>query len=152
MKEITMYQCSDGSLHNDKKDAEKRDELISKVENALSILKSRDVIENSIGKVEIAVKQNKDDVIYAMSKFMDICKETFRYEIDKELCDKWKEAYRKQDDSVHISHMERLFSDAGIEIFRNAFYRFQCISPVTFIEYSCPIYTKHPYLFDGEMQ
>lgn len=151
MKEVIMYKCEDGSLFNDKEKAEERDKLIEKVKNALSSMKPREAIDKYAGKVDIAIRQNKDDVIYAMCKFIDVCKETFTGKYDKELLEKYKNSYRNQDDSVHISHIERLFSDYGIEIFKNTLYRFRCISTKTFIEYPNVFYSTQPNLFDGKI-
>ena len=153
MKEITMYVCDDGSQFTSKEEAQKRDELIEKVNNTLAILKPRKEIEKQIGlsEFELAIRQDKDTVFYAMSKLMDICMSTIGGSYANEVFTKYKDAYRLQDGSVHISHLYRLISDFGINILRDALYRFECIDTKTGIEYPTPMYVKNPKLFIGKI-
>lgn len=153
MKEIIMYVCDDGSKFTSKKEAQKRDELIEKVNNVLALLKSREEIEKQISfsESEIAIRQDKDTVFYAMSKLMDICLSTIGGCYPHEVFTKYKDAYRLQDGSVHISHLYRIISDFGMDILRNALYRFECIDTKTGIEYPYPMYVKNPELFIGKI-
>lgn len=142
MKEITMYECSDGSIFRHKEDAEYQDKIIEKIENIFSVLHERP-------KDNMAIRQDKDDVCYAMDKFMELCKEYFPGSYNEEMFEKYKCAYRNNDGTVHKSHLDRFFSDTGNKAFSDAFYRFDCINKKSFIEYTSSFYANNTNLFNG---
>ena len=129
IREVKIYEASDGTRFNSKREAEKYERLYNQCED----------IHKQLGKKAkdlYAVRHDVTTVKVLCAKFIDICAKTIPDFSD--LFKKFKEG------EVHISHIRRVLSDYSSEYpcLWHLYFRLSCISP-TGIEYEQPYYTEH---------
>ena len=132
MKEITIYECEDGSRFDDKKKAAIYDEVLEKTKKIMA------PIGDAVTEMYSAKQRNKAAVEMAVLEFMHLCA----------LCiPDWKETFEKVD---NLEDAQRYIVGRVLSDYRNewecldkAFFRFSCISDVSYIEYEQPYWTTH---------
>ena len=127
IKEVTIYETTDGSQFDTRKEAEKYELLYEKCEKIMGKLHPHE--DNG------AVQQDVELVKNAFNEFMDLCVETIP-------------SYKKtfigvKEGNIHPSWAQRIISDYGIDCLLNAFFRFSCTNMVSGIEYEQPYYVNH---------
>lgn len=137
MKRITVYECADGKRFDDLDKANEYDNIFFLVEDVLSKLgtplQNGDL--NSEQRDEARVRQG-------LSKLMEICKQAIPYN------DKWFDSVTIE--NCRDNYVERILGDYQHDYpcLFDAYYRFCCISPSSFIEYKQPYYAKHEEEFE----
>ena len=127
IKEIMIYETTDGCRFNTEKEAEKYESLYEKCEKIMSQLRPH----IDIG----AVQQNIESVKRAFNEFMDLCADAIP-------------SYKKtfigvKEGNIHLSWAQRVISDYGIDCLLNTFFRFSCTNMISGVEYEQPYYVKH---------
>lgn len=129
MKEITIYECADGTRFDKKEDAMNYDVLLlkcSEVEN--SIGKKRELEEDQF------IKRDAESVKSAWTKFCDIVAEAIpNYSGWAKECGAGIR---------HKSHLGRIISDSDIKCLRKLYFRFDCID-------ACGREYQQPYFANG---
>lgn len=127
IKEVIIYEASDGSRFDTRKEAERCEILYEKCQMIMRQLRPR--IEHS------AVQQDVEKVKKAFAKFMDLCAEA--------IPECKKTFIGVKDGSINQSWAYRLISDYNIKCLNGVFFRFNCINMTSGIEYEQPYYVKH---------
>lgn len=127
IKEVTIYETTDGSQFDTLKEAEKYESLYEKCEKIMRQLRPHE--DNG------SVQQDIELVKKAFNEFMDLCIETIPH-------------YKKtfigvKEGSIHPSWAQRVISDSGNDCLCNASFRFSCTNMVSGIEYEQPYYINH---------
>lgn len=132
MKEITIYECEDGSRFDIKEKAERYDEVLEKIKQIMT------PIGEPVTESYSAKQREKDAVETAVKDFMQLCAWCIP---------DWKETFEKVD---NLEDAQRYIVGRVLSDYRNewecldkAFFRFSCISDVSYIEYEQPYWTKH---------
>lgn len=134
MKEITIYQCQDGTEFHEKTEAARYEYMAARLSAIESYyLGVRD-------EKMLRVREPKRHDISKVQSFKEkICRAAAEY------LPKWKKIFIEcADGSRHISHAERIISDYNLRMFDRAFFRLSCIDKNTGIEYEQPYYALHP--------
>jgi len=136
IKEVTIYETTDGSQFDTLKEAEEYEMLYEKCEKIMSHLRPHE--DNC------AVQQDVELVKKAFNEFMDLCVETIPH-------------YKKtfigvKEGTVHPSWAQRIISDYNIECLCNASFRFSCTNMISGIEYEQPYFVNHESEWKGEIQ
>ena len=121
MKEITKYECVDGTRFDKKADAERYEEIYGQVD--LILYKSLGI--NRLDKV-VAGKLNPQDVRAGLAEFMKVCAEAIPGFAD---------LFEKIDMSNLRGYcLNKILSDYSSDwpVLWHAYYRFLCINPNTF--------------------
>ena len=138
MKEITIYECEDGTRFDSKTKALEYEKLCSDVGTIMCNLEPRtDDCEDG----KCFIQQNVDSVRESLKKFLLLCSE--KLPLDKKTFTECANGTR------HISHASYLLSDYGIDIFKNTMFRFSCTNMESGREYQQPYYAKHEDEFKG---
>lgn len=140
MKEITIYECEDGSRFDDKWKAERYDEILEKTKKIMA------PIGDAVTEMYSAKQRNKAAVERAVLEFMHLCAWCIP---------DWKETFEEVEniDDAHCSIIGRVLSDYRNEwkCLAKAFFRFSCISDVSYIEYEQPYWTSHEDEYQQEL-
>ena len=136
MKELTIYECTDGTRFDYKDKAERYEhyyQLIQEANNMYLGANSRPINPGVTWRIQHNVESVK-----AFRK--RIC------ELAAEYIPEWKKEFLEcATGERHISHAIRLVSDYNVEMFHsNAFFRLECIDENTGYEYQQPFYAAHP--------
>ena len=127
IKEVTIYETSDGSQFNTQKQAEQYETLYEKCQTIMRQLRPHEK--------DGAVQQDVEKVKKAFAEFMDLCGETIP---------EFKKTFiGVKDGCVHQSWAHRIISDYNIECLCHAFFRFTCINMTSGVEYEQPYYVEH---------
>lgn len=127
IKEVTIYETTDGCHFNTEKEAKKYESLYEKCKNIMRQLRPHE----DYGAVQQDIKLVKN----ALNDFMDLCIETIpTYE---------KTFIGVKEGTVHLSWAGRIVSDYGIKCLSETFYRFNCTNMVSGIEYEQPYFVAH---------
>lgn len=127
IKEVTIFETTDGCRFNNEKEAKEYETLYEKCEKIMGQLRPHE--DNG------AVQQDIELVKKAFNEFMDLCVEAIPH-------------YKKtfigvKEGNIHPSWAQRVISDYDIDCLLNAFYRFKCTNMVSGIEYEQPYYAEH---------
>ena len=136
IKEVTIYETTDGCRFNTEKDAEKYESLYEKCENIMGQLRPR--VDDG------AVQQDIELVKKAFNEFMDLCSEVIP-------------AHKKifigvKEGNIHPSWAQRIISDYDIKCLRHIFFRFSCTNMVSGIEYEQPYFVEHESEWKGDVR
>ena len=129
MKEIVIYECSDGKRFDKKLDAEMYECILGVVENIMAPLGTK---PNSFN----AFKHEKEIVETSLAKLMELCGDTIIT---------FKESFKKTTINCIRNISARVLSDYSdsFPCLWMAYERFMCISPTSFIEYDQPYWAYH---------
>jgi len=134
MKEIIIYEAKDGTRFDKKAEAEKYESMLLKISEAEKkyIGKRREDVERGL-----ACSEHKPEDVNALKK--ELC------EIAAYFIPSSKKLFLECGNGTrHISHAQRIVSDACIPALETAFYRLNCINAETGKEYEQPYYALHP--------
>ena len=127
IREVTIYETSDGSQFDTRNEAEEYEMLCEKCEKIMSQLHPHE--DNS------AVQQDVELVKKAYKEFMELCAETMP---------SFKDIFLKTADGIaHPSHAERIIGDYDFKCLCDADFRFICTNMVSGIEYEQPYFVEH---------
>lgn len=135
IKEVMIYETTDGCRFNTEEEAKEYEALYKKCENIMSQLRPHE--DNS------AVQQDVKLVKNAFNEFMDLCGEAMPYYKKTFICVKGG--------NTHPSWAQRVISDYNIKCLCNASFRFQCTDMVSGIEYEQPYYVEHESEWNREI-
>lgn len=131
MKEITIYQCEDGTRFDKRTDA-------LEYESYYKIAKG---IESRL--ISIGRKLNYNEYIQQDPEEVKKIRYDFLTLVAQKIPE-WKEwAIQCRDGIRHISHIERVIDDYGIKWMKHLAFRLACIS-ADGREYQQPYFTNHP--------
>lgn len=140
MKEITIYECEDGSRFDNRKEAAKYDKVFETINEIMKPL-GEPVTESYSAK-----QRDKDAVETAVKDFMQLCAWCIP---------DWKETFEKVDD---LEDAQRYIVGRVLSDYRNeweclakAFFRLSCISLNSYIEYEQPYWTSHEDEYQEEL-
>ena len=127
IKEVTIYETTDGCRFNTEKEAEKYESLYEKCENIMGQLRPR--LDNG------AVQQDVEVVKKAFDKFMYLC---------AEVIPNYKKTFiGVKEGNIHPSWAQRIISDYDIKCLCKAFFRFSCTNMTSGVEYEQPYFVEH---------
>jgi len=127
IKDVTIYETTDGCRFDTRKEAEKYESLYEKCEKIMNQLRPR--VDDG------AVQQDIVSVEIALNAFMDLCAEVIpSYE---------KTFIGVKEGNIHLSWAGRVISESMIKCLKNTFYRFDCTSMISGIEYEQPYFVNH---------
>ena len=127
IKEVIIYETSDGSQFDTRNESENYEALYENCQTIMGQLRPHEEYG--------AVQQDIELVKKAFNKFMDLC---------AEIIPKHKKTFiGTKDGSIDKSWAYRIISDYDIKCLADAFFRFNCINMVSGVEYEQPYYVKH---------
>lgn len=138
MEEITIYKAVDGTRFDSKGDCEYYESVIDNVNNIMSRLRPNDEISSNV-----AIRQDSDVVKEVKQDFFLLCAEVIL---------SYKQLFREVANSIrHISHAGRVLSDYShkFPILYDLYFRLECISETSGIEYEQPYFANHEIEFKG---
>ena len=138
MEEIVIYKAVDGTRFDSKGDCEYYESVIDNVNNIMSRLRPNDEISSNV-----AIRQDSDVVIEVKQDFFLLC---------AEVIPSYKQLFSEVANRIrHISHAERILSDYSNDfpILYATYFRLECISETSGIEYEQPYFAKHEIEFHG---
>jgi hypothetical protein len=127
IKEVTIYETTDGCRFNTEKEAKKYESLYEMCKKIMSQLRPHE--DNG------AVQQDVELVKKAFNEFMDLCAEAIPYYKKTFICVKGG--------NTHPSWAQRVISDYNIKCLRHISFRFSCTNMVSGIEYEQPYFVEH---------
>lgn len=138
MKKITIYESNDGTRFDKKADCEYYESICKNVNNVMGRLR-----QNNEVSIRIAIRQDIDVVREVKQDFFLICAEVIH-----SFSQWFKEV---ADGTRHISHAGRILSDYNNDfpILYGAYFRLECISETSGVEYEQPYFANHEIEFDG---
>ena len=132
MKEITIYECEDGSRFDIKGKAERYDEVLEKIKRIMAPI-GEPVTES------YSAKQRAKD-------FMQLCAWCIP---------DWSDTFGKVNELEAIQRyiVGRVLSDYSNDwkCLWEAYFRLSCISPTSYIEYEQPYWTSHEDEYQEEL-
>ena len=142
MKEIIVYEAMDGKRFDSKDACMSYDVVINRVREVLDMLKPAPDTKTGF----YAVKQDKENVLKALSMFAAICGDVIPTRKDV--------FYSVADGGTNQSHMDRILSDYSVDypILYENFYRFKCINYDSWVEYPQQYYALNEDKFNGEIK
>lgn len=134
MKEVVIYECSDGKRFDKKLDAKIYECILGTVENIMAPLGQKPESYN-------AIKHKKEIVEIALSQLMELCGVTIT---------SFKASFEKTTINCIRNISARVLSDYSdsFPCLWRAYERFTCISPTSFIEYDQPYWAAHEEEFE----
>lgn len=138
MEEITIYKAVDGTRFDSKANCEYYESIYKNVSNIMARIRPNKEVSS-----RIAIRQDIDVVREVKQDFFLICSEAIT-----PFSQRFKEvAYCTR----HISHAGRILSDYSKDcpILYDAYFRLECISETSGIEYMQPYFANHEIEFDG---
>ena len=130
IKEVTIYECSDGKRFDDKADAEKYNRILCEVNDIMAPLGEKPDDYHSI-------THQKEVVEKTLAHLMKLCADTIT---DFDMS--FKETTIND---CYGCLTGRVLSDCSGDYpcLYKAYHRFMCINPTSFIEYDQPYWAKH---------
>jgi len=138
MEEITIYKAVDGTRFDSKGDCEYYESVIDNVNNIMSRLRPNDEISSNV-----AIRQDSDVVKEVKQDFFLLC---------SEVISSFKQLFSEVANRIrHISHAGRILSDYSnyFPILYATYFRLECISETSGIEYEQPYFANHEIKFKG---
>lgn len=138
MEEITIYKAVDGTRFDRRADCEYYESIYKNVSNIMAMLRPNKEVSS-----RIAIRQNIGVVREVKRDFFLICAEVI-----PSFGQWFKEV---ADGTRHISHAGRTLSDycKDFPILYDAYFRLECISETSGVEYAQPYFAHHEIEFDG---
>ncbi len=138
MEEITIYKAVDGTRFDRKTDCEHYESICKNTSDILTRIRPSGEVSS-----RIAIKQDIDVVREIKRDFFLICAEAIPSfsQLFKEVADGTR----------HINHAGRILSDYSKDfpILYAAYFRLECISETSGIEYEQPYFANHEIEFHG---
>ena len=138
MEEITIYIAVDGTRFDSKGNCEYYESICKNVSNVMGRLRQNNEVSS-----RIAIRQDIDVVREVKQDFFLICAEVIH---------SYSQWFKEVADGTrHISHAGRILSDYSNDfpILYNAYFRLECISETSGIEYEQPYFSNHEIVFNG---
>lgn len=138
MEKITIYIAVDGTRFDSKEDCKYYESICKNVSNIMARLRPNEDVSS-----RIAIKQDVDVVREVKQDFFLICAEAI-----PSFSQWFKEV---ADGTRHISHAGRILSDYSKDfpILSATYFRLECISETSCIEYEQPYFANHEIEFKG---
>lgn len=138
MEEITIYKAIDGTKFDSKADCEYYESICKNISNILVRLRPSEEVSS-----RIAIRQDIDVVRQVKQDFFLICAEVIH-----SFSQRFKEV---ADNTMHISHVGRILSDysKNFPILYATYFRLECISETSGVEYEQPYFANHEIEFNG---
>ena len=138
MKKITIYESNDGTRFDNKADCKYYESICKNINNVTSRLRPNNDVSNLV-----AIRQDSDIVREVTQDFFLIC---------AEVIPSFKDLFMQvANNERHISHAGRILSDYinDFPILYKTYYRIECISQISGVEYEQPYFANHEIEFDG---
>lgn len=127
IKELTIYETTDGCRFNTEKEAKEYEVLYEKCKKIMRQLRPHE----DYG----AVQQDIELVKKAFNEFMNLC---------VEVIPQYKKTFiGVKEGGIHPSWAQRIISDYHIKCLCKTFFRFTCINMRSGIEYEQPYFVEH---------
>ena len=138
MEEITIYKAIDGTRFDSKADCEYYESICKNVSDIMARLRPSEEVSSCI-----AIRQDIDVVKEVKQDFFLVCAEAI-----PSFSQWFKEV---ADGTRHISHAGRILSDYSKDfpILYATYFRLECISETSGIEYEQPYFANHEIEFHG---
>ena len=140
MKEITIYECEDGSRFDNRKKAAIYDKVLETIKDIMA------PIGEPVTESYSAKQRDKDAVETAAKDFMQLCAWCIP---------DWSDTFEKVNELEDLQRyiVGRVLGDYSHDwkCLHNAFFRFSCISPISYIEYEQPYWTSHEDEYQEEL-
>ena len=132
MKEITIYQCEDGTRFDLEGRAKVYETLCEEVKRVMSPMGE---ITHRCDIGEEYIQHDPKDVKKALHNFLVLCANTLTG---------WCEPLMEcAEGKRHISHADYIISECGFKTLADANYRFRCTNMESGREYQQPYYVEH---------
>src|SRR5574344_2005744 len=132
MKEITIYECEDGSRFDKKEDALNYDNLCGRIKQIMAPMGER---TDECKKGSVYLSHDPLAVKNALKSFLIECSKVKPY-FSKDLI-------ACANGIRHISQAEHLIRDSGISVLCDTMFRFSCTNMISGREYQQPYYAKN---------
>lgn len=140
MKEITIYECEDGSRFDNRKEAVKYDKVIETI-NLIMAPIGEPVTESYSAK-----QRDKGAVETTVKDLMNLCAWCIP---------DWSDTFGKVNKIEDLQRyiVGRVISDYSKDwkCLHEAYFRLSCISPTSYIEYEQPYWTSHEDEYQEEL-
>lgn len=140
MKEITIYECEDGSRFDIKEKAERYDEVLEKIKQIMT------PIGEPVTESYSAKQRDKDAVETTIKDLMNLCAWCIP---------DWSDIFGRVNELEDIQRyiVGRVLGDYSNDwkCLWKAYFRLSCISPTSYIEYEQPYWTSHEDEYQEEL-